>query len=300
MAEQNESELDIFGRKIFFLNPAYPVKKEIMSRLQAQEYEVYTIESYREAKPLLRKNPNSLLFVNIDAQLTHAAWFNYIRTYDRADILATIKICVISERIKASDVAIFNKFVNMVSDVIEFNEGIEGVAKQIQKILDETNAKGKRQYVRANLTHDKDASLFWNHGSKMHQLKLLDLSSVGMAVKCPAVLENQIIAKNFLLQDVTMRLGPKQMVVEAVIYGIKSTPEGTLWILLLLPSTPPSIKEEIRTYVSKTIEEKMITSINGERKDDEDYALLNYYNLATKTKTKSKISPFASLPGSNF
>ena len=300
MAEQNESELDIFGRKIFFLNPAYPVKKEIMSRLQAQEYEVYTIESYREAKPLLRKNPNSLLFVNIDAQLTHAAWFNYIRTYDRDDILATIKICVISERIKASDVAIFNKFVNMVSDVIEFNEGIEGVAKQIQKILDETNAKGKRQYVRANLTHDKDASLFWNHGSKMHQLKLLDLSSVGMAVKCPAVLENQIIAKNFLLQDVTMRLGPKQMVVEAVLYGIKSTPEGTLWILLLLPSTPPSIKEEIRTYVSKTIEEKMITSINGERKDDEDYALLNYYNLATKTKTKSKISPFASLPGSNF
>ena len=299
MAEQNESELDIFGRKIFFLNPAYPVKKEIMSRLQAQEYEVYTIESYREAKPLLRKNPNSLLFVNIDAQLTHAAWFNYIRTYDRDDILATIKICVISERIKASDVAIFNKFVNMVSDVIEFNEGIEGVAKQIQKILDETNAKGKRQYVRANLTHDKDASLFWNHGSKMHQLKLLDLSSVGMAVKCPSVLENQIIAKNFLLQDVTMRLGPKQMVVEAVIYGIKSTPEGTLWILLLLPSTPPSIKEEIRTYVSKTIEEKMITSINGERKDDEDYALLNYYNLATKTKTKSKISPFASLPGSN-
>ena len=300
MAEQNESELDIFGRKIFFLNPAYPVKKEIMSRLQAQEYEVYTIESYREAKPLLRKNPNSLLFVNIDAQLTHAAWFNYIRTYDRDDILATIKICVISERIKASDVAIFNKFVNMVSDVIEFNEGIEGVAKQIQKILDETNAKGKRQYVRANLTHDKDASLFWNHGSKMHQLKLLDLSSVGMAVKCPSVLENQIIAKNFLLQDVTMRLGPKQMVVEAVIYGIKSTPEGTLWILLLLPSTPPSIKEEIRTYISKTIEEKMITSINGERKDDEDYALLNYYNLATKTKTKSKISPFASLPGSNF
>lgn len=300
MAEQNESELDIFGRKIFFLNPAYPVKKEIMSRLQAQEYEVYTIESYREAKPLLRKNPNSLLFVNIDAQLTHAAWFNYIRTYDRDDILATIKICVISERIKASDVAIFNKFVNMVSDVIEFNEGIEGVAKQIQKILDETNAKGKRQYVRANLTHDKDASLFWNHGSKMHQLKLLDLSSIGMAVKCPSVLENQIIAKNFLLQDVTMRLGPKQMVVEAVIYGIKSTPEGTLWILLLLPSTPPSIREEIRTYVSKTIEEKMITSINGERKDDEDYALLNYYNLATKTKTKSKISPFASLPGSNF
>ena len=156
------------------------------------------------------------------------------------------------------------------------------------------------RYVRASLAHDKDASLFWNHGSKMHQLKLLDISSVGMAVRCPAVLENQIIAKNFLLQDVTMRLGTKQVVVEAVIYGIKQTPEGTLWILLLLPSTAPSIREEIRAYVSKTIEEKMLASINGERKDEEDYAILNYYNLATKTKTKTTINPFATLPGSNF
>ena len=300
MAEQNESQLDIFGRKIFFLNPAYPVKIEIISKLQAQEYEVYNIESYREAKPLLRKNPDSILFINLDAQLTVSGWFNYVRTFDREDVLQTIKVVVMSERIKASDINIFNKFAHLPYEVIDFNEGIEGVAKQIEKIIVDLNAKGKRQYVRASLAHDKDASLFWNHGSKMHQLKLLDISSVGMAVRCPAVLENQIIAKNFLLQDVTMRLGTKQVVVEAVIYGIKQTPEGTLWILLLLPSTAPSIREEIRAYVSKTIEEKMLASINGERKDEEDYAILNYYNLATKTKTKTTINPFATLPGSNF
>lgn len=300
MAEQNENQLDIFGRKVFFLNPAYPVKKEIISKLQAQEYEVYNIESYREAKPLLRKNPDSVLFINLDAQLTISGWFNYVRTFDKEAVLKTIKIVVLSERIKPSDINIFNKFAYLPYEVIDFNEGLEGVSNQISKILIDLNAKGKRQYVRANLTHDKEASLFWNHGSKMHQLKLLDISSVGMAVKCPSILENQIIAKNFLLQDVTMRLGTRQVVVEAVIYGSKQTTEGTLWILLLLPSTSPSIKEEIRSYVSKTIEEKMLTSINGEKKDDEDYALLNYYNLATKTRTKTSITPFTNIPGSNF
>lgn len=300
MPDQIENELEIFGRKIFFLNPAYSVKKDVITRLQAQEYEVYTIESYREAKPLLRKNPDSILFINTDAQLAIPAWFNFIRTFDREDVLSTIKIAVISERIKQSDINIFNKFAHLACEIIEFNEGIEGVTQQVEKVLLDLNAKGKRQYVRANLSYDKDASLFWNHGSKMHQLKLLDISSVGMAVRCPQILENQIIAKNFLLSDVTMRLGTKQVVIEAVIYGIKQTQEGTMWILLLLPSTAPSIKDEIRAYVSKTIEEKMFTSINGERKDDEDYALLNYYNLATKTKTKSSLNPFSSLPGSNF
>lgn len=69
--------------------------------------------------------------------------------------------------------------------------------------------------------HDKDAALFWNHGSKMHQLKLFDLSSVGMAVKIPAGLESLIIAKNYILQDVTLRLGTKQVVTEAVVFAVK-------------------------------------------------------------------------------
>lgn len=298
MAIQNDP--GVFGRKIFFLNPAYSVKEKIIAKLQKMEYEVYTIESYREAKPILRKNPNSILFINTDAQLAPSAWFNFIRTFDREETLSTILISVLTERFRASDVDIFNKFAYLACNVIEFENGLESISEKIVSLVEQFKAKGQRQYVRANLTYDKDATLFWNHGSKMHQLKLLDISSVGMAVRCPVVLENQIIAKNFLLQNVTMRLGTKQLVIEAVIYGIKQTTDGTLWILLLLPSTAPSIKDEIRAYVSKTIEEQMIASINGERKDEQDYSQMNYYNLATKTKTKTTVNLFSSLPGSNF
>ena len=71
----------------------------------------------------------------------------------------------------------------------------------------------------------------------MHQLKLFDLSSVGMAVKIPAGLESLIIAKNYILQDVTLRLGTKQVVTEAVVFAVKKTEQGTIWVLLLAPQT---------------------------------------------------------------
>ena len=72
-----------------------------------------------------------------------------------------------------------------------------------------------------------------------------------------------------------------------------------------MPGTSPSVKDEIRHYVTKTMHETLLLSINGDRKDESDYNLLNYYNLATKQKpmtTASKstfVSPFSHIPGFN-
>ena len=86
----------------------------------------------------------------------------------------------------------------------------------------------------------------------------------------------------------------------AVVFAVKKTEQGTIWVLLLAPQTSAAVKDEIRRYVFKTIEDKMILSINEERKDDTDYAQMDYYNFAAKTKSKSKPSTFSSQPGHNF
>ena len=93
MAEQ--TDFDMYGRKISFLNPAYAIKKDIISSLRKKEYEVYIIESFRDAKNLLRKNPDSVLFINIDAQLSIGAWFNFLRSFDKEESLKTIQATVI-------------------------------------------------------------------------------------------------------------------------------------------------------------------------------------------------------------
>lgn len=294
-----------FGRKIFFLNPTYSVKKDIVSDLEKNEYEVYVIENYRDAKNLLMKNPDSILFINADAQLSVGAWYNFVRTLERDETLATTITAIMTERMKQSDKDLFVKTAHLRGGIIDFDDGLSSVAKKINEVLLAFDAKGRRQYVRANLVYDRDASLFWNHGSKMHQLKLLDISSVGMAVKIPKILENQIIVKNFLLNGGTLRLGTRQLVVDTVVYAVKQSTDCTIWVLLLMPGTSPTVKDEIRHYVTKTMHETLLLSINGDRKDESDYNLLNYYNLATKQKpmtTASKstfVSPFSHIPGFN-
>lgn len=299
MAEA-DTNFEIFGRKIFFLNPQYSVKQNIVNDLRRKEFEVYTIEDYRDAKALLRKYPGCILFINIDAQLSIGSWFNFVRSFEKEAALKTIYVSVISEKIKANDIELFEKFSENDHAVIDFSGGIDGISATIQEIITKLNAKGRRQYVRANLIQDKDAALFWNHGNKMHQLKIFDLSSVGMAVKIPSVLDNQIIAKNFVLQDVTMRLGVRQLVIEAIVFAVKKTEQGTMWVLLLHPSTPPSVKDEIRDYVFKSLENAMMISINSAKKDSTDYTELNYYNFASRSKTKTVSSPFSHTPGHNF
>ncbi len=292
--------LEIYGRKIFFINPSNSVQREIIQNLHKKEFEVYIIENYRDAKNVLRLNPDSILFINIDAQLTVAGWFNFIRSFDKEDALKSIIVYVISEKIKPHDIEIFSKFSEAEDTVLDFSKGTLPLSEAIDKILEKKNAKGKRQYIRINLLHDKDASLFWNHGSKMHQLKLIDLSSVGMAVRIPESLKKISVAKNYLIDTMTLRLGSRQVVVGAIIFAIKETPHGTEWVLLLPAHTPTAVKEEIRYYIFKTIEGKMQSIIDESKKDDNDYTLMDDYRLASKSDTKGKYSPFSHEPGHNF
>lgn len=283
MAEAEASKVDLFGRKIFFLNPAYSVRNEVITELQNEEYEVYIIESYRDAKNLLRLNENAILFINVDAQLAMNSWYNFIRTFEKEDVLSSIYIGIISERIRPADRELFLTTAQIPAGITMLDTDMKFITESILGVLKEANAKGRRQYVRANLSHDKEASLFWNHGTKMHQLKLLDISSVGMSVKVPPALA-QIVGKNFILRDVTLRLGSKQIVIEAVVFAVKEIPDGIMWVLLLLPNTSTKTRGIIRQYVSETIQKIMMTVINNTRPDDTAYDILNYYNMAAKRK----------------
>ena len=60
----------VTGRKVYFLNPTYTLRDHIISALWDSEYEVYIIEDYQYVKNVLRKNPNSILYINIDVQLS--------------------------------------------------------------------------------------------------------------------------------------------------------------------------------------------------------------------------------------
>ena len=93
-------ENPIFGRKVFFLNPTLSIQNVFVRKLQDLEYEVYTIEHYYDAKPVLSEYEDSICFINIDDQLTYKQWFNFIKSFEKDSSLETVFLGVISEKIR--------------------------------------------------------------------------------------------------------------------------------------------------------------------------------------------------------
>ncbi|MBP5251214.1 MAG: hypothetical protein J6Z17_02245 [Treponema sp.] len=285
----NKDEADsteIFGRKVFFINPAYSIRNDVIPALQKEEYEVYIIDSYKDAKNILRKYKNSMCFINVDAQLSIDAWFNFIKSFEKEITLKSTFIGVISERIKRDDRSIFLAHANIPGGIIHVDESMSAITKELETILLNNGAKGKRQYVRANLSLERDAALFWTIEDRLFQMKLLDISSVGMSVKVPAQMAPYAHEKA-IVRDITLRLATKQFVVDAVVFAIKNTPEGLLWIMLLMPNTATSVKDAIRDYVAVTNQKLLMASINNKVADSTDYNDIPYYKLVTKRSRAS-------------
>ncbi|MBR5095901.1 MAG: hypothetical protein IK094_02205, partial [Treponema sp.] len=61
MAEnQNSSD---FGHKVIFLNPDFGGHGDVFKALREDEYELYFIENYRDAKSVLREYKSSICIV---------------------------------------------------------------------------------------------------------------------------------------------------------------------------------------------------------------------------------------------
>ncbi|MBB5219371.1 hypothetical protein DYE49_09915 [Treponema rectale] len=284
--ENNLARAQIFGKKVFFINPAYSIRQDVIPRLQDKEFEIYIIDSYKDAKNVLRLHESSVCFINVDAQLSIDAWFNFIKSFEKEMTLRSVFVGIISERIRREDRSIFLSEANIPGGIITVDESTDAITTEIENILVECNAKGMRQYVRAKITNERDAQMFWTSDDKLFQMKLLDISSVGMCVKVPAQMIN-LAQKNTVLRDLTLRIGPKQYVVDAIVFAIKPDVDGINWILLLHPNTPAQVKTAIRAYVSETIQKQMMVSINNKAEDTTDYNGIPYYKLVSGRKKSS-------------
>ena len=74
-------ENPIFGRKIFFLNPSFVMEHFVLEHLKKNEYEVYLLNDIRKVKAVLCANPNSMLFINIDSEMSYSRWFNFVTSF---------------------------------------------------------------------------------------------------------------------------------------------------------------------------------------------------------------------------
>ncbi len=268
-----ESHAPEFGRKIFFLNPSYKIKHHVITELREQEYEVYEIDNYKYSKNILRHNPESILFVNTDSTMVLTTWLAFLKTFADDDRLKTTKIGILSERIDQDKAQLFFDSLDIEAGITSLSGDLTKVLDVIKGILDMLGAKGRRNYVRYSCVNDKSVQMFWTYSDKMHQFKVLDLSSVTLAVRIPSTLPVQLHV-SYILDNAQVVLGTRVISMRLITYLLKDSPHGKIAIFLYDRSTAPALKTAIKGFISQSLQKQLISAINNETEDSTDYLSL--------------------------
>ena len=270
MSEEN-NEKPIFGRKIFFIAPPPNIFPFVTNKLRELEYEIYVIPDYKKAREILRKNPDSICFCNLDDQkLSVKSWLNYIKSYHDDDELKSTIMGVLSSRSRKNDRENFLMQPNLGAGYIVTSVGNTELVDSIKNILDVNGAKGRRQYVRANTANNPMAQIVCEKNNQMFTMQLQDISSVGFA--CRANNEDApLFVKNSLLKDFTLRLEKKQITASAVIFATKPGDDFSILVMLFLPNQPAMNKPAIQEFIANTLEQTIIGDTQHIEDDQTDY-----------------------------
>ncbi len=282
MADEN-----IYGRKIFFVAPPYTVKKETIPALRDAEYETYIIDDYRTARSIIKQNPNSVLFVNVDIHMPVVAWIVFLKKFKEDELFRDLSIGILSSTNDDSTRQLLFSEVDPQAGLITTNGSEDQILTDIANILMLLQVKGKRQYVRANCLSDRNAKLLWTHNDKMHELKMVDISNVGSALLLPSKFRDQIQDK-MIIRGAAMQIGSVNKNIDLVVYGLHDSGSNILVITLFLNAGDPNLKSLTKKYIYDTLQAQMLASINNCPLDETDYIYLGS-SLARELKEKSII-----------
>lgn len=249
-------ETPIFGRKVFFLNPPYAVKRTVIEKLHAQEYETYYIDNYRFAKSILRKNRDSICFINIDGQLSIKEWFNFVKSFEEDEVLSTVFVGILSQKIKIAEKNQFLLKTNIPGGFIMLNEGMETITEKIIKILQINNAKGRRKYVRLRCKEDSKAMVHVSKNNHLYDMQLRDISSVGFACILSPKFKCDFVEKE-VLKSILIDVTGRSVYCDGAIYAIKEINNQKELVVLFMRSTSQETRNVIRDYVFATLQKNL-------------------------------------------
>ncbi|WP_461246424.1 PilZ domain-containing protein [Treponema sp. R6D11] len=243
---------EIIGKKIFFLNPSVNIQNQIMNELSQHEYEVYSVRNSAHLTRVLRKYPDSIVYINLDdTQKAEAEkWIDMI-----AAAVPTVMIGIFSS---STDEELKDKYVKkpkVKCGFINIRFDMSKTVLQIIKILDSMDVKGRRKYLRATTENEETATINMPHGGgNFVNGTIKDISVVGFS----CTFENDPgLKKNTLCKDIQIRLHTTLVKAEAIVFGSRSEYGNNVYVLLFSQRTDPEVSVKVRKYIQQNLQHKM-------------------------------------------
>jgi len=244
---------DSFGRKVFFIYPPSVIQDSLISRLLAEEFEVYMLRDLSLAERCLRLYPNSICFINIDAGLALPEWEDWIRKTLTAEATKGVGVGIVSYN---SDEALQKKYlmdIGIQCGFIKLKLGLEESTNILLATLKANEARGRRKYVRASCMHDTLSSLNLREGPIQATGNIHDISVVGFS--CILDPDPQF-KKNSILHDVQLKLRATLIRTQAVVFGTREEDGRTVYVMLF-PQLDAIGREKIRGYIQYALQSEI-------------------------------------------
>ncbi|MCL2601670.1 MAG: PilZ domain-containing protein [Treponema sp.] len=244
------------GKKTFFLYPHSVIREKLLDTLLLAGFEAYTIFNKEKARKILMEYPGSIMFINIDEYLKEDEWEAYIRSIQKDPRTESSRLGIISYN---HDQHLMEKYLIDLSipcGYIQLKLGLKESAQIMLKVLEANEARGRRLSLRVSCKEERDSTLNYEGKWGIYRGKLLDLSSLGIAVKFEK-------ADNFypgtVLQNVQLKLHGKIIITDMTIVGQRC--DDDCIHVLLFKKLSTEHKLAIFRYIKHYLEKKMETCL---------------------------------------
>ena len=247
------------GRKVFFLYPTASMVNQIIFELAQNEYEVYTAKDHSRLARLIKKYPDSVLFINIDEKMPIHEWEKWIGELRSSLPSKELEVGIFYSK---NDDEFREKFVekNRITCGFYFlRVNMLHAAESIMEKFTHMDLKGRRKYLRASTTGETNAVINIPLRGEFMNGAVKDISIVG--VSC--VFEHDPgLRKNMVLKDVQIKLQSMLLKAETVVFGSREDGPNKIYVLVFTQRIDPDIKIKIRKYVQRNLQTKMDAEIN--------------------------------------
>lgn len=266
----NQNENPVFGRKVFFIEPQGTLISFVIPKLIEQEYEVYTVNALNHAKNYLRGNPDSIVFVCINANLTVSGWLNFIKSFEEDEVLSTMLVGVIVHRQQKSERELLMINAELPAGYLELQASPEAMTQMISNVLELNGAKGRRKYVRADCAGDRAIYVAYNENGQQNLYGVDNISSVGLAFRC----DESHVAKfpeNSVMRNCTLVLHGEKVPFEAAVIMTKLDGKKPIVVVLFMKGSVVPYKQVLQRFIAERIQYCMDLQFETIALDDTDY-----------------------------
>lgn len=254
MMASGAQDPSLVGRPVVFVKPPQYLVDEVLPELLKAEYAVSVLADHEQVQTLARLHPHAIVYINLDEGYYEPMWEDLIRELKDNPVTSDVRVGVLSNH---QDTEMSHKYLldlEVPCGFLKLSAPTPELTASILRVLDANEAKGRRQYLRVPGLPGS-ASLNLMVDNKVLAGELVDISSVGLS--CWFEKDPQLVARS-LVKNIQLKLKGLLCQVSAIVMGTRPR-EGQppLYVFLFDPRTPEAVKDKIRVYQRKTLQQEL-------------------------------------------